>query len=143
MIEQHPSARARLRVFLAEDDRDMRQMIAVSLRRDGHFVLEAADGPSLVRDLGHAFWGEVRDATPSLIITDVRMPGRDGLAIMRGLRHHRWCPPFIVVTAFGDAETHAEARRLGALAVLDKPFDLDRLREEVAGVARGLAAAVA
>jgi DNA-binding response OmpR family regulator len=138
MKDQDPSFIPRLRVFLAEDDREMRQMIAVTLRRDGHFVLEAADGPSLLRDLGHVFWGEGSDSAASLIITDVRMPGRDGLAILRGLRHYRWCPPFIVVTAFGDPETHQEARRLGATAVFDKPFDLDRLRIEVENVARAI-----
>jgi DNA-binding response OmpR family regulator len=98
-------------------------------------VLEAADGPALLRDVGHVFWGEASDSAASLIITDVRMPGRDGLAILRGLRHYPWCPPFMLVTAFGDPETHAEARRLGATAVFDKPFDLDSLRVEVEKVA--------
>ena len=120
-----------LRIFLAEDDAEMRRMIAVSLRRDGHFVLEAEDGTSLVRHLAHLFWRGGVDSAPSLIITDVRMPGKDGLGTLLELVHHPWCPPFIVVTAFGDPELHAKARTLGALCIFDKPFDLDSLRAEV------------
>lgn len=125
----------RLRIFLAEDDREMRHMMAVTLRRDGHMVIESEDGRSLMRDLGLVFWRAGVDYSRNLIITDVRMPGRDGLSVLRDLRHYRWCPPFIVVTGFGDRETHEEALRLGALAVLDKPFDLDHLRATVEAMA--------
>jgi DNA-binding response OmpR family regulator len=127
-----------MRVFLAEDDREMRQMIAVTLRRDGHFVIESSDGLSLITDVGHVFWSAAGDDTRTLIITDIRMPGRDGLSIMRDLRHYPWCPPFIVITGFGDPEAHAEAQRLGAVAVLDKPFDLDILRAQVNELARAV-----
>jgi DNA-binding response OmpR family regulator len=131
----------RLRIFLAEDDREMRQMMAVTLRHDGHMVIESEDGRSLMRDLGLVFWRAGVDYTRNLIITDVRMPGRDGLSVLRDLRHYRWCPPFIVVTGFGDSETHEEALRLGAMAVLDKPFDLDHLRSTVEALARSAASA--
>jgi CheY-like chemotaxis protein len=115
------------RVFLAEDDKEMRRLIASTLRRRGYFVVEAEDGLGLLRDLGNAYWG-VHTSTPdSVIVTDVRMPGADGLTILRGVRELPWCPPFIVITAFGDDELKAEARRLGAHAVLDKPFDIDAL----------------
>jgi two-component system, response regulator, stage 0 sporulation protein F len=125
----------KLRVFLAEDDPDLRQMIASALRRDGHFVLEARDGVSLLMDIGHVYWGSEPDSTPSLVITDVRMPERDGISILRGLRRHAWCPPFILITGFGDEELHAQASELGAQAVFDKPFDLDDLRALVLRIA--------
>ena len=111
-------------------------MIAVTLRRDGHFVLEAADGAALREHLDHVFWGDGADATPSLIITDVRMPGIDGMTMLKSLRHHPRRPAFIVVTAFGNAALHAEAAELGALRVFDKPFDLATLRGEVIAFAR-------
>jgi DNA-binding response OmpR family regulator len=136
MTDDRQATSPALRIFLAEDDPALRQTIALSLRRDGHFVLESTDGAALVRDLGHVFWGEHRDTSPSLIITDVRMPGKDGLAIIRGIRSFSWCPRFIVITAFGDDAVHAEGYRLGAEAVLDKPFDLDFLRKVVTDVAR-------
>jgi DNA-binding response OmpR family regulator len=125
-----------LRVFLAEDDVQMRRMIAEALRRHGHSVLEASDGPALLSDLGRVFWGSGTEPDDSVIISDARMPGRGGLAILRGIRSFDWCPPFILITAFGDEETHQEAARLGVLRVLDKPFDLDDLLATVDGVAR-------
>jgi DNA-binding response OmpR family regulator len=123
--------RRRLRVFLAEDDLQLRQLIAQSLRRDGHFVLEARDGAGLISDLGHVFWGDHVDPEHSLIISDGRMPGRGGLAILHGIRKFPWCPPFILITAFADEQTRAEAHRLGVYQVFDKPFDLDELRAVV------------
>ena len=50
-----------------------------------------------------------------------------------GLRTHTNTPRVILMTAFGDAETHAEAARLGALRVFDKPFDVDTVRAFVCG----------
>jgi CheY-like chemotaxis protein len=128
--------RGRLRVFLAEDDAQMRRMIAEALRRHGHSVLEAADGPALLSDLARVFWGPGTDAEDSVIVSDARMPGRGGLAILRGIRQFAWCPPFVLITAFGDEETHQEAARLGVVRVLDKPFDLDDLLATVDGIAR-------
>jgi two-component system C4-dicarboxylate transport response regulator DctD len=124
-----------MRVFLAEDDPEMRRMIAGMLRREGHFVLEAKDGPSLLVDLQHVFLADPPDRTPSLVITDVRMPGEDGLAILEQIQCHPWRPPFILITAFGDRWLHEEALRMGAHAVLDKPFDLAVLRTMVAAIA--------
>jgi CheY-like chemotaxis protein len=131
-----PKAAAPLRVFLADDDAEMRRMIAQALRRDGHFVLEAQDGAGLLLELGHAFWGDEPDpGVASVIISDMYMPARDGLAILRGIRRHPWCPPFILMTAFGDPELHTQARRLGVHAVFDKPFELQRLRFAVSALA--------
>ena len=133
-VEGKPSQT--VRVFLAEDDAEMREMIATALRRDGHSVLEARDGPGLLLEIGHAYWGDLPDSTPTVVISDLRMPGRDGLAILRGLRQHDWCPPFILITGFGDKSVHDEAARLGVHAVFDKPFDLDHLRAAVVRLGR-------
>jgi two-component system response regulator (stage 0 sporulation protein F) len=133
--DSEQSIQPRLRVFLAEDDGPMREMIASALRRDGHLVLESANGAALLLDLGHAFFHDGPDAPASVIISDLRMPARDGLAILRGLRHERSCPPFILITAFGDPEVHAQARRLGVYAVFDKPFDLAALRATLEQIA--------
>ena len=126
-----------VRVFVADDDREMRRMIAQALRHDEHFVLEAADGAALMADLGHAFHGAAAPDGGSVVISDVRMPGRDGLAILRALNAHAWRPPVILTTAFGDPALHAEAQVLGAHAVFDKPFDLSVLRATVRALARG------
>jgi two-component system, response regulator, stage 0 sporulation protein F len=123
--------RRRLRVFLAEDDPEMRRLVADALRRDRHFVLEAPDGATLLEYLHHALQNECPETKDSLIVSDVRMPRRGGLDLIQELLELQWCPPCILITGFGDERLHAQARQLGAVAVFDKPFDLDDLRASV------------
>jgi two-component system, response regulator, stage 0 sporulation protein F len=119
----------RARVLVAEDDAEMRAMLTTVLRREGYLVHEAADGTALDRFIRGVARGEELD--PDLIITDIRMPGLSGLEVLQGLRQGDWATPVVMITAFGDEATHAEAHRLGATAVLDKPFELDEFLDLV------------
>ncbi|WP_437276663.1 response regulator [Sorangium sp. So ce375] len=122
----HPGAPP-VRVLLAEDDRELRLLLATSLRRDGYEVLEARDAKHLLELMGEALASG--DGAPiDVVVSDIRMPGTSGLELLAGLRRDDWATPVVLITAFGDPETHAEAYRLGADAVLDKPLDLDDLR---------------
>lgn len=67
-----------------------------------------------------------------LIITDLAMPGIDGLRVLRTVKHARPALPVVLVTAFGNAETQCEAARLGAFAFLTKPLESWQLLEVVA-----------
>lgn len=119
----------RPRVAVAEDNVEMRRLIAVTLRSDGYDVVEAGDGAELIarlESLGGA-QGPARTAV-ELIVSDLRMPGLSGMDVLGAIRDGNWRTPFILITAFGDEDTHREAHDLGAAAVLDKPFDLERLR---------------
>jgi DNA-binding NtrC family response regulator len=69
------------------------------------------------------------------IVSDVRMPGATGLVVLEGVQLFDELPPMILITAFGDKETHAEAHRLGAAATLDKPFAASELLAKVREVA--------
>lgn len=122
--------RATLPILLAEDDGAMRELIASALRDEGFDVVEARDGMELLDEI-EASIRRVRRDRFALVITDVRMPDFSGLDVLAALHCARWRTPVIVITAFGSAETHDEARELGALRVLDKPFDLDVLRAAV------------
>ncbi|WP_437753824.1 response regulator [Sorangium sp. So ce1389] len=115
------------RVLLAEDDRELRRLLATALRRDGYEVLEARDGNHLLELMGESLVSS-GGTPPDLVVSDVRMPGRSGMELLAGLRREDWSTPVVLITAFGDPETHAEAYRLGADAVLDKPLDVDDLR---------------
>jgi CheY-like chemotaxis protein len=112
-------------ILLAEDDTSMRRLMARALRRDNHRVVELESGPSLeaeslrLHGLG---------ATPSLIVSDIRLPGMSGLEVLRRVRALGWSIPVVLVTAFGDEETLNAAARLGATLVFSKPFELDDLR---------------
>ncbi len=114
------------RVLLAEDDSELRVLLAEELVEDGFEVLEARNGYELMEAVGRHTDGT---AVVDCVITDIRMPGPEGLFALASLREEDWRTPVIVTTGFGDAATHEEAERLGAVAVLDKPFDYEALRE--------------
>lgn len=121
-----PMAETRARrIMIAEDDAEMRTLISWSMLNAGHEVLHARSGLELLDRVAVA----QRDGMPvDLVITDVRMPGMNGLEALDWLSELKCKAPVIVITAFGDRKTHSEARRLGAWAVVDKPFDLDDLQ---------------
>jgi DNA-binding response OmpR family regulator len=117
------------RILLAEDDPARRSFLISLLSSDGYDVIEAKDGGELGEYLARHFLR--RDAGPApldLIVTDVRMPGLSGLVVLAEFRRADPSTPFVLITAFGSEELHAEARRLGAAAILDKPFEIDVLR---------------
>lgn len=123
-------------ILLVEDDADMREMLAAALRADGYTVIEAADGDDAVEWLGlGALEGEPR-RWPSLLVSDVRLPYLSGLDILEGLSLAGKRLPIVMITGFGDADTHARALALGATCVLDKPFSLTALRYAVRAALR-------
>ena len=119
----------RKRILLAEDDRELRTLLAGALARDGREIVQAADGAELVSQLANAYMRP--SARFDLVITDHRMPGIAGLDVLRWLRFSRIRPPVILMTAFGGTEMRAIARGLGSAAVFDKPFQVDDLRTAV------------
>jgi DNA-binding response OmpR family regulator len=116
------------RVVVAEDQPEMRALIANMLRREGYCVNEAKDGSTLLDLLIETLDDKINPQIPALIVTDIWMPGCSGLEVLSRLRRFSWSTRVIVITAFGDETAHVEARRLGAALVLDKPFDLATLR---------------
>jgi two-component system, response regulator, stage 0 sporulation protein F len=117
-------------VLVAEDDAAMRTLLARVLRTAGYTVLECRDGWELL-DIMDASLPNDEHPHVDLVITDNRMPGITGLDLLALGQVTRDFPPTILITAFGDMDTHAEARASGAVCVFDKPFDLDRLLERV------------
>ncbi|HEY2510464.1 MAG TPA: response regulator [Polyangiaceae bacterium] len=131
MVEDEVSLRAAAaRVVVAEDDADMRAMVADALRRDGHQVIELTNGGELLVRIAHQYRRLEPAARVDLYVSDVRMPVVSGLEILRGLRDAHCTTPVILMTAFGDAQTRKEAESLGAV-LMDKPLRLDDLRKEV------------
>lgn len=117
-------------LLVAEDDPEMRALLASCLRRDGYSVTEASDGAELRDYLGDCLLhGSI--AYPDLIVSDIRMPGTTGLDVLAGLHHSGVTTPVILITAFGDEDTHRLGKALGAVAVFDKPLDFDELRDTV------------
>ncbi|BBD78728.1 nitrogen regulation protein NR(I) [Aerosticca soli] len=112
-------------VWIADDDRAVRYVLAEALREAGYEVREF-DRAAAVREA----WTKTR---PALLVTDVRMPGEDGLGLLAAGRERGL--PVIVMSAYTDVATTAAAYRAGAADYLPKPFDLD---QAVAAVRRAL-----
>lgn len=123
------------RILVAEDDPDMRRLVVEALRKDGYEVIDVPDGGRLLVTLAHELVDENGAQLADLLVSDVRMPTCSGMAILEQLRASQRRMPVILVTAFGDAATHAHAEALGAL-LFDKPFDMDDLRTAVASLLR-------
>lgn len=134
MVDEAKSSETRPQVLVGEDDGELRSLLSARLRKGGYSVTECHDGPEMLSHLGsilvtpeRGIEGEHYD----LIISDIRMPGVTGMTVLDGVHLFEGFPPMILITAFGDEETHAEAIRLGAKAVFDKPFDFDDLMDKV------------
>jgi len=112
------------RILLAEDDLEMRQLLAGVLRSLGYEVTAAVSGMDALKHIGPSVYSGA-EFEFDLIISDIRMPGIDGLELLAGLHLCEGAPPVILITAFGDFQTHHDAERLGAVVLLDKPFDID------------------
>jgi DNA-binding response OmpR family regulator len=123
-------AHAPPRILVAEDDRDMRQLIAEAMRKDGYAVVEAETGGRLLVLLAHQIADVEGPDLVDLVISDVRMPVCTGSQILEQMRSANWRTPFILMTAFGDASVRTHTERLGGL-LFDKPFDIDDLRAAV------------
>ena len=106
------TAAAPARVLVVDDERSMRELLSIVLRRDGYDVLVAEDGAGALEVL--------RRERVDILITDIRMPNMNGVELLREAK--RISPDIIsiVMTAFASTETAVEALRLGAADYVNK-----------------------
>jgi two-component system OmpR family response regulator len=119
-------------VMVVEDDRDFRQLIVSSLVRDAYHVIEFGDGNRAMDFIDKALDKAPSHWLPDLLITDVRLPGHDGLDLVA----YSGFVPAIVMTAFCSDTVRDEAAMLGAWYVFDKPFNQEDLMAAVRHVLR-------
>lgn len=112
------------RVLVVDDEPSIRKVLAAQLGRHGYSVTTLEDGQAAV---DHLATHEV-DA----VITDLKMPRRDGMSLIAWLRTERPGLPVIVITAFGTVESAVDALKMGAFDYVTKPFDQDELRATLA-----------
>ncbi|MFH1277127.1 MAG: sigma-54 dependent transcriptional regulator [Candidatus Eisenbacteria bacterium] len=112
------------RILLVDDDRSLRGVLAFALREDGHHVVEAEDG-----ELGLE---RFRHEHPELVITDLKMPRKDGMGLLAAIRAEDPETPVLMLTAFGTIEQAVEAMKRGAFHYLTKPYNREELRLVVA-----------
>ena len=122
-IEAAVGALPRGHVLLAEDNEELRELVALGLRDEGFAVRTAADGQSMFELLESCARRE--GALPDALVMDIRMPRYDGLQVLRALRASSWNVPVVLMTAFPDEETLQLAAELGAACTLAKPVATD------------------
>jgi FixJ family two-component response regulator len=107
-------------VALVDDDLDVRVSLQALLRSFGYRISLYPDAQALL-DAGVG--------TIDCVVSDVQMPGMDGLELLTRLRLDALAPPCILMTAFTDAHVRAKALRSGAAGFLAKPVDAEELVE--------------
>jgi DNA-binding NtrC family response regulator len=118
-------------VFVADDDDDLRSLVAEALRADGYSVVEVRDGVELL-----ACIADYAGMPTPVVVADVRMPHLSGLGVLSQLKKVHSNVPVLLMTGFLPDAVRALADRLGALGVLAKPFDVDDLRTAVMNASR-------
>lgn len=124
---------ARPLVLVVDDEESMRYFLEKTLRREGWDVLSARDGPEAI--------ALAQKSAVDLVLADVRMPGMDGVALMRALRSFLPRVPFVLMTAYGTVEDALGAMKQGATDYVLKPFRVDQIRETVTKALGGAARA--
>src|SRR6185503_8854169 len=107
------------RILVVDDEVNARNALTELLRDEGYAVDAAADGFKAL--------GKIADFAPDLVVTDLKMPGMDGLQLLAKLRENDPDLPVIVMTAFGEVETAVKAMRAGARDYLNKPVNVGEL----------------
>jgi excisionase family DNA binding protein len=115
------------RVLVADDEPSIRELLSKTLGLAEYDVTTAADGRSAMEYL--------RNAAYDLLITDVRMPGVDGLTLIREAKRMKPGLPVIIITGFSNESTAIDAVNLGVAGYLTKPF---RVPQVLAAAARAL-----
>ncbi len=108
------------KILIVDDEQSMRDFLAIMLKKEGHEIVTAENGGDALK----AVQVEIFD----LVISDVKMPGIDGIAVLKSIKEISPETVVIMITAFATAETAVEAMKLGASDYIIKPFKVDELK---------------
>lgn len=111
-------------ILVVEDEKIVRVTLTEALKEEGYIVLPLADGTSAEAALDEAEF--------SLVISDIRLPGKGGMELLRTCLTDAPSTPVIMMTAYGTIKDAVEAMRIGAFDYITKPFDLDEMMLTVA-----------
>src|SRR5688572_7633471 len=107
------------KILVVDDEAGARSVLAETLRGEGYTIETAGDAFKAL--------GRLEEFSADLVLTDLNMPGMDGVELLRKLKEHDAELPVVLMTAFGGVETAVTAMREGAADYLTKPLNLDEL----------------
>jgi len=107
------------RILAVDDEPSMRRLLEISLRQAGYQPILASDGMEALFAL--------RKGGVDLVVSDLHMPGMDGLSLLKKMREENLQIPIIIVTAKGEVASAVDAMKLGASDYIQRPFDLETL----------------
>lgn len=111
------------KILVVDDQLGVRRLLYETFREDQHEVEMAANGLEAIQLL--------KNFGPDLILMDMKMPGMNGIETLRQIRTLDRQVGVIMMTAYGDAQNMEQAKELGILHYMGKPFDLFELRDRV------------
>ncbi len=111
------------KILVVDDQYGIRLLLQEVFSKENVHIFQASNGKQALEI--------IQAEKPDLILLDMKMPGMDGLELLRRLRKFNTESKVIMMTAYGELGMVAEASRLGALTHFTKPFDIEELRTEV------------
>jgi two-component system response regulator (stage 0 sporulation protein F) len=111
------------RILIVDDQYGIRILLTEVLQKEGYKTLQASNGFEAI-DIA-------KERTPDLVLLDMKIPGMDGIEILKRLKELDETVKVIIMTAYGELDMIQEAKDLGALTHFAKPFDIDEIRQAV------------
>src|SRR5512144_3292671 len=108
------------KILVVDDEQRLRDFLAIMLKKEGHDVVTAENGTHAL----NAVQSEIFD----LVISDMKMPGIDGIGVLKSVKEISPETVVIMITAYATAETAVEAMKLGAYDYITKPFKVDEIK---------------
>ncbi|TCO70602.1 sigma-54-dependent transcriptional regulator [Rhodovulum euryhalinum] len=110
-----------MKIAIVDDEQDMRQSISQWLSLSGFETATFARAEDALKEIGPDY--------PGVVVTDIKMPGMDGISFLKKLMSLDSTLPVILITGHGDVPMAVEAMRIGAYDFMEKPFNPDRMTE--------------
>ncbi len=130
MMKSKLESSERARILIVDDEAEVRLLLAREIEERGHEVVVAADSAQAMEETGRGDF--------DVVLTDVRMPGMDGMALTAWIKRTRPDTNVIVMSGHGSLETANRALHLGAFDYLQKPFrEIDMVTSSIDRALRG------
>jgi two-component system response regulator PilR (NtrC family) len=108
------------KILVVDDEKGLREVLSIMLKRAGYAVIEATDGEEAI--------GHINKEIFDLVITDLRMPKADGMEVLKAVKSSSPETVVLVITAFATADSAVDAMKQGAYDYLTKPFQVDEVQ---------------